>query len=102
MLIRLIRFFSPKLAQRLELGRKEKGTIPAAYTNARQVAEVAGPWLTAKDLGINLSTLGTDDAAVDRVARKAAEDYHPKAELAAFEGARDGFKAWQERHKVGS
>lgn len=80
-----VRFFSPKLAQRLELEAKQRATRDPAYTNAHEVAEAAGPWRMATDLGID------PGLPLDHIAELAAVDYNPKAQAAAARGHRDGF-----------
>jgi hypothetical protein len=84
-LLAVVRFFSPRRAQELEHAAKERSTRPAAYVNARQVAEAAGPWRMAHDLGID------PGLPLDSIAELAVVDYHPKAREAAKRGTREGF-----------
>ena len=80
-----IRFFSPKRAEEIELAGKAKATAPAAYLNAREVAEAAGPWRMATDLGID------PGLGLDGIAEQAALDYHAEVRDEAKRGHRDGF-----------
>jgi hypothetical protein len=84
-LLKAVRFLSPKLRQRLDLECKQRASRDPAYQNAREVAEAAGPWRMAHDLGI------ASDLPLDTIAELAAVDYNPKARAAARLGHRDGF-----------
>lgn len=85
-LIAAVRFFSPRRAQEIEQADKAKATRPAAYENARQVAEAAGPWRMAHDLGID------PGIPLDGIATLAVLDYHPEARDEAKRGTVDGFE----------
>lgn len=104
MLTKLIRFFSPRKAQRLELGQKEKATRPAAYIATFEIASLVGPLEIAHEQGFTIETLGPIQGEWltrpdrERVASAVAKGYHDKARDAAFDGTMAGFEAWGRVH----
>ncbi len=81
----VIRFVYPRRAQEIEQAEKAKATAPAAYQNAREVAEAAGPWRMAHDLELDAG------AGLEAIAEAAAADYHVEVRPEAKRGSRDGF-----------
>lgn len=90
MVLAVVRVFSPRRAQRLELRDKEIQTRSEAYRNAYVVAEVAGPMKMAEDLDLVGMPL-------EQLAEKAASDYHTEAQADAKDGTIAGFKAYMQR-----
>lgn len=87
-MIGLLRFFSPRLAARWELWRKQVKTASAAYTNARDIAEVFGCKGMAEQLECR------PDFIV--IAHRYAEGFHKPVRRDVFRGVLDGLTAHAE------
>lgn len=95
-LLAIVRFFSPRLAQRLELEHKQRATRSTVYSGCRQVAEVFGAAKMAEDLGIDTTAIWS----WEDVARQVASEYNAKAKGEAYQGTLDGLRAYDEQQDV--
>ncbi|HSC20791.1 MAG TPA: hypothetical protein VLC07_03595 [Solirubrobacterales bacterium] len=96
-----IRFFAPRLSERLRLWRKARETRALAYREARELCAVAGPWAVACSyVGARVREGQGRSLSLRRIAEAYARAAHrPEVFEAARDGALAGFEDFN-RHRV--
>lgn len=87
----VLRFFSPRLAARLELWLEQRATRPDAYKDAHVIAEVFGLTAMAAELEC--------EAQPHVVAQVYADGFHPVCRREVFRGVIDGLEAYREKQQ---